>query len=71
MVPSVLRVKDGEVAYLRRRMAPVSPDPLPTWRHAEIEGPATVVLRGGREVIWNGTRAGYDQWLSETDLASL
>lgn len=70
-VPCVLRVKAGEVAYVRRSMAPVPPDPLPTWRHSEIEGPATVVLRGGWGVIWNGTRAGYDQWLSETDLMSL
>ena len=70
-LPTVLRVKAGEVAYLRRRMAPAAPDPLPTWRFAEVEGPATIIVRGGREVIWNGTREGYDTWLSETDLASL
>ncbi len=70
-VPFVVRVKAGEVAYLRRRMTPVPPDPLPTWRHAAIEGPGTFIVRGGREVVWNGTREGYDKWLGETDVMSL
>ena len=70
-VPRIVAVKQGEVAIVRLRVAPPPGRALPGWRFAELEGPAVLVVRGGREVIWNGTRAGYERWCRETDLASL
>jgi hypothetical protein len=70
-IPQIVSVKAGEVAIVRQRTPAQSGSALASWRFAELEGPAVLVVRGGREVIWNGTRAGYEEWLRETDFASL